>query len=162
MREKIARARAARSAAFLSMPPAKKQKPAGGSIDSPPMQRALDFGSPPPTVGADGAAKFNENEMEQTWKGSLIKLKSGRFLQFAGVEFDSAKPMKSTVLFRPGATGASAARYSVKVLLDPSARANACNSIILGFLGGTFKADGLTVGQRGEGRGEMSKVAFQW
>ena len=105
----------------------------------------MDFGSPPPTVGADGAAKFNESEMEQTWKGSLIKLKSGKFLQFAGVEFDSAKPMESTVLFRPGATGASAARFSVKVLLDPSARANVCNSIILGFLGGTFKADGLTV-----------------
>jgi hypothetical protein len=126
------------------MAPTAKPKPAAVAA-SPPLQRALDFSSPPPEVGADGSAKLNENEMQKTWKGSLIKLKSGKILQCAGVEFNKAKPMESIVLFRPGASGATAARHSLKVLLDPAARANACHSIILGFLGGTFGADGLSV-----------------
>ena len=83
--------------------------------------------------------------MQKTWKGSLIKLKSGKILQSAGVEFNKASPMESVVLFRPGATGATAARHTLKVLLDPATRANVCHSIILGFLGGTFEADGLSV-----------------
>jgi hypothetical protein len=100
------------------MPPTRRQ-PAAAAADEgaapPPIQRALDFRSPPPKAGADGAIQFNEKDMERTWKGSLIQVKpSGEFLQCAGIEFKTASPLGSLVLFRSGASGASKARFPLQ------------------------------------------------
>ena len=120
------------------MPPkrsAKTTQSSGGAL-----RAAASFESPmrlelPKTRKENPTAK----QTEAMWKGAVIEIGKAWY-QFARVQWKKTSPMDSIVEFSDdGKATAPKARLALKVLMDETTRANACTTIILGALGGTFK-----------------------
>ena len=127
------------------MPPKRSAKTTQSSGAA--LRAAASFESPmrlelPKTRKENPTAK----QTEAMWKGAVIEIGKAWY-QFARVQWKKTSPMDSIVEFSDdGKATAPKARLALKVLMDETTRANACTTIILGALGGTFKSkEGLVV-----------------
>ena len=90
----------------------------------------------------DIASGIVKSEVEATWKGAVIQIKT-TWLQYAGVEWKTRSPWTSPVLFSPAGDNDVKARLPLNQLMDVAVRGTLCKQIILGARSGTFISDGL-------------------